>query len=551
MIQQSPERILLEVKNLSVSFGHDKKEFKAVDQISFKIKHGETLALVGESGSGKTISALSILRLLPYPLAYHPSGQILLDGEDLLKAPQDHLHTIRGGRVGMIFQEPMTSLNPLHTIENQIGESLKLHTSLTSEQIKLRLLELLDLVGFSEGTSRLQAYPHELSGGQRQRVMMAMALSANPALLIADEPTTALDVTTQAHILELLKNIQTKLGMAILFITHDLGIVRKFAHRVAIMQKGQLVESGKVAEVFSNPKQLYTRHLLAAEPKGRAVPLTPDAPIILKASNLEVFFPLKSGFLQKRKSVLHAVKDVSLTLSAGQTLGIVGESGSGKTTLAMAILRLQDSTGLIELKGQELQALSNRKLRPHRRHMQIVFQDPYGSLSPRMTISEIIGEGLKIHHLAKDTQHQSELVKQALYNVGLEPEMMYRYPHEFSGGQRQRIALARALVLKPSLLVLDEPTSALDRAVQVDMIDILRKLQHQNQLAYLFISHDLKVVRAISHQILVMYKGQVVERGTTEQIFESPQHPYTQSLIAAAFDLKTTDYILEDKPISQ
>jgi microcin C transport system ATP-binding protein len=551
MTHHSPERVLLEVKDLSVSFGHGESEFKAVDQVSFKIRRGETFALVGESGSGKTISALSILRLLPYPLAHHPSGQILLESEDLLKAPQSHLHSVRGGRIGMIFQEPMTSLNPLHTIENQIEESLKLHTALTPDHIKLRIIELLDLVGFSDGASRLQAYPHELSGGQRQRIMMAMALAANPDLLIADEPTTALDVTTQAHILELLQSIQIKLGMAILFITHDLGIVRKFAHRVGIMQKGKLVESGSVTEVFSNPKQTYTQHLLAAEPKGLATPLAQDAPIILKVSNIDVFFPLKSGFFQRRKSVLHAVKDVSLTLSAGQTIGIVGESGSGKTTLAMAILRLQDSTGLIELKGHELQTLSNRKLRPHRRHMQIVFQDPYGSLSPRMTVSDIIGEGLKVHHLAKDGQQQEGLVQQALRDVGLEPEMMYRYPHEFSGGQRQRIALARALVLKPSLLVLDEPTSALDRAVQADMIDILRTLQVQNQLAYLFISHDLKVIRAMSHQIMVMYRGQVVEIGATAQIFESPQHPYTQSLIAAAFDLKTTDYLLKNESISQ
>jgi len=551
MTHHSPERVLLEVKDLSVSFGHGESEFKAVDQVSFKIRRGETFALVGESGSGKTISALSILRLLPYPLAHHPSGQILLESEDLLKAPQSHLHSVRGGRIGMIFQEPMTSLNPLHTIENQIEESLKLHTALTPDHIKLRIIELLDLVGFSDGASRLQAYPHELSGGQRQRIMMAMALSANPDLLIADEPTTALDVTTQAHILELLQSIQAKLGMAILFITHDLGIVHKFAHRVGIMQKGKLVESGEVAEVFSNPKQTYTQHLLAAEPKGLATPIAQDAPLILQASNINAFFPLKSGFFQREKSLLHAVKDVSLTLSAGQTIGIVGESGSGKTTLAMAILRLQDSTGLIELKGHELQTLSNRKLRPHRRHMQIVFQDPYGSLSPRMTVSDIIGEGLKVHHLAKDSQQQEGLVQQALRDVGLEPEMMYRYPHEFSGGQRQRIALARALVLKPSLLVLDEPTSALDRAVQADMIDILRKLQVQNQLAYLFISHDLKVIRAMSHQIMVMYRGQVVEMGATAQIFESPQHPYTQSLIAAAFDLKTTDYLLKNESISQ
>jgi microcin C transport system ATP-binding protein len=551
MTHHSPEHVLLEVKDLSVSFGHGESEFKAVDQVSFEIRRGETFALVGESGSGKTISALSILRLLPYPLAHHPNGQILLEGEDLLKAPQSHLHSVRGGRIGMIFQEPMTSLNPLHTIENQIEESLKLHTALTPDHIKLRIIELLDLVGFSDGASRLQAYPHELSGGQRQRIMMAMALSANPDLLIADEPTTALDVTTQAHILELLQSIQAKLGMAILFITHDLGIVRKFAHRVGIMQKGKLVESGEVAEVFSNPKQTYTQHLLAAEPKGLATPIAQDAPLILQASNINVFFPLKSGFFQREKSLLHAVKDVSLTLSAGQTIGIVGESGSGKTTLAMALLRLQDSTGLIELKGHELQTLSNRKLRPHRRHMQIVFQDPYGSLSPRMTVSDIIGEGLKVHHLAKDSQQQEGLVQQALRDVGLEPEMMHRYPHEFSGGQRQRIALARALVLKPSLLVLDEPTSALDRAVQADMIDILRKLQVQNQLAYLFISHDLKVVRAMSHQIMVMYRGQVVEMGATSQIFESPQHPYTQSLIAAAFDLKTTDYLLKNESISQ
>jgi microcin C transport system ATP-binding protein len=551
MNQYSSNQILLNVKDLSVSFGQGNNEIKAVDHISFEIKRGETLALVGASGSGKTISALSILRLLPYPFAHHPSGEIFFEDKDLLKAPLSQLHAIRGGKIGMIFQEPMTSLNPLHTIETQIEESLRLHTTLTSEQIKARILELLDLVGFSEGRSRLQAYPHELSGGQRQRIMMAMALSANPDLLIADEPTTALDVTTQAHILELLQNIQTKLGMAILFITHELSIVRKLAHRVAIMQQGKFVESGQVKKVFSNPKEAYTQYLLAAEPRGLATPVTQDAPIILKANNVNVFFPLKSSFLQRNKTFLHAVKDVSLSLSAGQTIGIVGESGSGKTTLAMAILRLQLSTGVIKLLGQELQTLSNRQLRSHRRHMQIVFQDPYGSLSPRMTISDIIGEGLKVHQLAKNAQQQEELVQQALINVGLEPEMMVRYPHEFSGGQRQRIALARALVLKPSLLVLDEPTSALDRAVQADMIDILRRLQEEHMLAYLFISHDLKVVRAMSHQILVMYKGQVVETGTTAQIFEAPKHPYTQTLIAAAFNLKTTFPSSKDGPISQ
>lgn len=550
MTQTSSPQLLLEVKDLSVCFGKGPQEITAVNHVSFEINRGETLALVGESGSGKTISALSILRLLPYPLAHHPSGEILLDGQDLLKASQKNLQRIRGGQIGMIFQEPMTSLNPLHTIENQIQESLMIHTGLTVGQIMPRMIELLDLVGFPDGASRLKAYPHELSGGQRQRVMMAMALAANPDLLIADEPTTALDVTTQAQILELLQNIQEKLGMAILFITHDLGIVRKLAHRVAVMHQGKVVETGHVKDVFSKPEKAYTQHLLASEPKGTAAPVPQGAPVILKAFNINVFFPLKSGFFQRDKQSLHAVQDVSLSLTAGQTIGIVGESGSGKTTLAMAFLRLQSSTGVIELQGTEIQDLSNRRLRPYRRHMQIVFQDPYGSLSPRMTVGNIIGEGLKVHQPGKNTPEREELVKEAIKDVGLDASMVDRYPHEFSGGQRQRIALARALVLRPSLLVLDEPTSALDRAVQAGMIETLRKLQGQYQLAYLFISHDLKVVRAMSHQILVMYKGQVVERGPTAQIFESPQHPYTQSLIAAAFDLKATA-LLMGEPTSQ
>ena len=526
---------ILQVQNLSVSFGRGVGEVKAASGISFDLKKGETLALVGESGSGKTVSALSLLKLLPYPKAHHPSGKVIFDGKDVLQFSDQEIQNLRGNRIGMIFQEPMTSLNPLHTVEKQIGESLILHCGMNKAQARERIIELMVLVGFAEGVKRLDAYPHQLSGGQRQRVMIAMALAGNPDILIADEPTTALDVTTQAQILKLLQGLQKKIGMAILLITHDLGIVRKIADRVEVMSDGQIVESAATQKLFSEPQHAYTRHLLASEPKGQPKPVAKTAKIVMQATDVQVHFPVKSGFFQLTKDLFKAVDKVSITVKAGQTVGIVGESGSGKTTLAMALLGLQKCEGSLLLKGKELQGLSNRKLRPYRRDMQIVFQDPFSSLSPRMTVDGIIGEGLKVHGLARHKGEQEELVVGALCDVGLDPGVRHRYPHEFSGGQRQRIAIARAIVLRPSLLILDEPTSALDRAVQSEAIDLLRNLQQKHKLAYLFISHDLKVVKAMSHEIVVMYQGKVVEKGTAEQIFTSPVNEYTKSLINASF----------------
>jgi microcin C transport system ATP-binding protein len=528
---------LLAVRDLAVTFGADEQAVQAVRGVSFDINRGETLALVGESGSGKSVTALSVLQLLPYPSASHPTGSIRFQGQELVGASTRELLQVRGNRISMIFQEPMTSLNPLHTIERQVNEVLILHKGLSREAARKRTLELLDQVGIPEAAKRLDAYPHQLSGGQRQRVMIAMALANEPDLLIADEPTTALDVTIQAQILKLLKSLQARYGMALLFITHDLGIVRKMADRVCVMTKGRIVEHGPVAEVFDHPQHSYTQHLLSAEPKGRPADVDPAAPEILRLDDLKVHFPIKRGVLRRTVGHVKAVDGVSIALREGHTIGLVGESGSGKTTLGLALLRLERSEGGIRFDGQDLQALSQRDLRPLRRQMQIVFQDPFSSLSPRMSVGEIIGEGLEVHRIGTREERQ-EMIVRALGEVGLDAAARDRYPHEFSGGQRQRIAIARALVLKPRLIVLDEPTSALDMSVQAQIVDLLRDLQARYKLAYLFISHDLKVVRALADEVVVLRHGKVVERGSATQVFQAPQTPYTQALIAAAFNLE-------------
>ena len=529
--------VLLEVKDLSVTFGAGDKAVRAVRGVSFDIKRGETVALVGESGSGKSVTALSVLQLLPYPAASHPTGSIRFQGKELVGASTRELLSVRGNRISMIFQEPMTSLNPLHTIERQVNEVLILHKGLSREAARKRTLELLEQVGIPEAAKRLDAYPHQLSGGQRQRVMIAMALANEPDLLIADEPTTALDVTIQAQILKLLKSLQARYGMALLFITHDLGIVRKVADRVCVMTQGRIVEQGPVAEVFDHPQHSYTQHLLSAEPKGRPATADPAAPEILRLDELKVHFPIRRVVMRRTVGHVKAVDGVSLALREGHTIGLVGESGSGKTTLGLALLRLERSEGGILFDGRDLQALGQRELRPMRREMQIVFQDPFSSLSPRMSVGEIVGEGLEVHRIGTK-EERSVLIDRVLREVGLDPSSRERYPHEFSGGQRQRIAIARALVLKPRLIVLDEPTSALDMSVQAQIVDLLRDLQERHKLAYLFISHDLKVVRALADEVVVLRHGKVVERGPAKQIFEAPQTPYTQALIAAAFNLE-------------
>jgi microcin C transport system ATP-binding protein len=535
---------LLEVSDLSVSFdlGGGRRS-TAVDRVSFRLDRGETLALVGESGSGKSVTALSVLQLLPYPVAAHaPGGSIRFAGEELLGAPEQRLRAVRGNRIAMIFQEPMTSLNPLHTIERQIGEALVIHKHLSPGDARARIVELLRLVGMgAQAEKRLDAFPHQLSGGQRQRIMIAMALANEPDLLIADEPTTAVDVTIQAQLLELLRDLQARLGMAMLFITHDLGVVRKIAGRVAVMNQGRIVETGPVGEVFARPAHDYTRHLLAAEPKGRPPARPADAPVVLEAQDMRVWFPIKAGVLRRTVSHIKAVDGVDIVLRAGQTLGVVGESGSGKTTLGFAVLRLESSRGRIVFDGREIQDLRGKALRPLRREMQIVFQDPFGSLSPRLSVGEIVAEGLRIHGIGADAAARDGLVIEALREVRLDPETRHRYPHEFSGGQRQRIAIARALVLKPKFVVLDEPTSALDMSVQAQIVDLLRDLQTRHGLAYMFISHDLKVVRALADEVLVLKDGRVVERGPSAAIFEAPREPYTRALMAAAFDLATVE----------
>ena len=526
---------LLSVTNLSVAFAQGGQQTLAVDGVSFDIAKGETLALVGESGSGKSVTALSVLKLLSYPPASHPSGQILFKGEDLMQADEPALRKVRGNAITMVFQEPMTSLNPLHTIEKQIGEILSLHKGLTGERAKKRILELLDEVGIRDAANRLDAYPHQLSGGQRQRVMIAMALANEPDLLIADEPTTALDVTVQAQILRLLKDIQHRRGMAMLFITHDLGIVRAIADRMYVMTHGKIVEHGRVSDIFASPQHPYTQKLLAAEPKGEPHIVAADSPEVMRADALKVWFPIKRGFFKKTVGFVKAVDGVTLRIRAGETVGVVGESGSGKTTLGLAMLRLISSEGPIAYLGSRIDGINSNAMRPMRRDLQIVFQDPYGSLSPRLSIADIVGEGLEVQNAALSLEERREIVAQALLDVGLDPKTMDRYPHEFSGGQRQRIAIARAVVLNPKFIVLDEPTSALDMSVQAQIVDLLRDLQRRRNLAYLFISHDLKVVKALANHVIVMREGQVVEEGPAKAIFSSPQSDYTKALFAAAF----------------
>ena len=528
--------IILAIENLGVSF----RGVPAVQAVSFDIRQGETVALVGESGSGKSVTALSILQLLPYPQATHPTGSILFGETQMVGANNEMLRTVRGRKVSMIFQEPMTSLNPLHRIEKQVGEILLVHQGLTLKAARPKILELLKLVGLQDAEQKLRAFPHELSGGQRQRVMIAMALANQPDLLIADEPTTALDVTIQAQILELLNTLQKRLGMAMLLITHDLGVVRKMADRVCVMTQGRIVEQGKCADIFDNPQHEYTKHLLAAEPKGNPIEIIENPENLLEIKNLTVRFALGKGFTFVRQ-YFTAVDHVSFKVGKGQTLGIVGESGSGKTTLGLAILRLIRSEGDILLKDQNLQGLKSRQLQPFRRHMQIVFQDPFGSLSPRLSIHQIIEEGLLVHEKHMDETARRSAVATVLDEVGLDVDVMDRYPHEFSGGQRQRIAVARALILKPELLILDEPTSALDMSVQAQIVDLLRDLQRKHGLTYLFISHDLKVVRALSNHVIVMKDGLIVESGTIDEVFNHPKTRYTQQLISAAFSLSATE----------
>src|ERR1700677_688416 len=529
---------LLDVRDLSVAFHQPSGTSIAVDHISFAIKRGECVALVGESGSGKSVSALSILKLLPYPTASHPSGSIHFKGRELLDLSEREIRSIRGNDISIIFQEPMTSLNPLHTIESQIGEILQLHSGIRGAMARARTLELLAQVGIPDPETRLASYPHQLSGGQRQRVMIAMALANEPDLLIADEPTTALDVTVQAQIIELLQDIQRRLGMSLLFITHNLSIVRKIAQRVCVMKEGKIVEQGAVERVFTALAHPYTRALLAAEPKPDPAPPQPDAPVILQATDLKVWFPIKRGLMRKVVGYIKAVDGISIDLRKGETLGVVGESGSGKTTLGLAILRLISSDGPMVFMGNQLQGLRFKQMRPFRRDMQIVFQDPYGSLSPRLSVADIIQEGLQVHQPQMTEGERDARVVQALGDVGLDPATRFRFPHEFSGGQRQRIAVARAIVLEPTFVVLDEPTSALDMLIQSQMVDLLRELQRRRNLTYLFISHDLRVVAALASRLLVMRQGKVVEAGAAADLFKNPQTDYTRALFAAAFNLE-------------
>ena len=533
---------LLSVRNLHVTFAVPGGAVEAVKGVSFDLDKGGTLALVGESGSGKSVTALSVLQLLPYPMARHAAGSsIVFYGAELVGAPESQLRDIRGNRIAMVFQEPMTSLNPLHTIEKQIAETLYLHKHMAPSAARARVLELLRLVGLSEAEKRLGAYPHQLSGGQRQRVMIAMALANEPDILIADEPTTALDVTIQAQILKLLKELQARFGMALLLITHDLGVVRKMADTVLVMTKGEVVEAGPVGDVFARPQHAYTRHLLAAEPKGAPPPADPAAPVLVAADGLKVWFPIRSGVLRRVTDHVKAVDGVGFELRQGETLGVVGESGSGKTTLGLALLRLIASEGAISFDGKRLDDLSEGRMRPLRRALQIVFQDPFSSLSPRLSVAQIVEEGLKVHRIGRNAQERRAIIDQALVEVGLDPDSAERYPHEFSGGQRQRVAIARATVLKPRFVVLDEPTSALDMSVQAQVVELLRELQRRHGLSYLFISHDLRVVRALAHQVMVMKDGKIVEAGPAQELFQRPRHPYTRALMAAAFELEVVE----------
>ncbi len=529
---------LLEIKNLGVSFGVGTQEIKAMQGASLEINKGETVALVGESGSGKSVTALSILKLLPYPIAHHPSGSIIFAGEELIDADETRMRKIRGNQISMIFQEPLTSLNPLHSIEKQISEVLLVHKMMSKTQANARVIELLNLVGLEEAIERLNDLPHQFSGGQQQRIMIAMSLANEPDLLIADEPTTAVDVTIQAQLLNLLNKLRNELGMALLLITHDLGVVRKMADKVVIMNSGKIVEQGPLKEVFEKPQSSYTKQLLRAEPKGRPESAIPNAKVLISSKNVKVWYPIKKGLLQRTTGHIKAVDSVTISIKKGHTLGVVGESGSGKSSLARALLKLEDSEGEIKFDNKYLNNMSKKALRPLRKRMQIVFQDPFSSLSPRLSIGEIIGEGLNAHKLVKNENKRRRLIVKTLVEVGLEPHMMNRYPHEFSGGQRQRISIARALVLNPDFIVLDEPTSALDMSVQAQIVQLLRNLQKSHGLTYLFISHDLKVVRAVSHDIAVMRKGRIVEHGPTAEIFTNPKESYTRALMAAAFEIK-------------
>ncbi|NNE80879.1 MAG: ABC transporter ATP-binding protein [Silicimonas sp.] len=529
--------VVMEVRDLSVSFRQDGAETNAVKNVSFDIARGETVALVGESGSGKSVTALSTVSLLPDSAEI--TGSVTYEGTQMIGAPEADLRRVRGNDISFIFQEPMTSLNPLHTLEKQLAESILLHQGLTGSAARAKVLELLNKVGIVEPEKRLTSYPHQLSGGQRQRVMIAMALANGPELLIADEPTTALDVTIQAQILELLADLKEAEGMSMLFITHDLGIVRKFADRVFVMKDGEIVERGETKALFDDPQHPYTQTLLSAEQTGQPDPVPEGAETVAETDALRIWFPIFRGLLKRTVGHIKAVNAASLSVRAGETVGIVGESGSGKTTLALAIMRLISSDGPIVFMGRDIQGLNSKALRPLRSQMQIVFQDPYGSLSPRMTVEEIIAEGLTIHQIDPNRDNR-EMVAEIMVEVGLDPTTMHRYPHEFSGGQRQRIAIARAMILRPRLLVLDEPTSALDMTVQVQIVDLLRDLQKKYGLAYLFISHDLKVVRALSHKVMVMKRGDVVEQGDAAQIFDNPQTDYTRELMAAAFEVKAT-----------
>ena len=537
---------LLSVRDLSVMFRQDGKETLAVDHISFEINSGETLALVGESGSGKSVTALSILKLLSYPMASHPSGEILFDNKDLMKLDEKSLQKVRGKDIAMIFQEPMTSLNPLHTVERQVSEVMKVHEGMSDKDARQRTIELLTQVGIREPEKRLSSFPHQLSGGQRQRVMIAMALANNPQLLIADEPTTALDVTVQAQILELLEKLKQERSMSMLFITHNLGIVRKFADRVCVMTGGKIVETGKTADIFNHPQHDYTKKLLAAEPKGNPPKADKNAPVVMEGEKVRVWFPVKKGFFRRTVDYIKAVNDIDVTIREGQTLGVVGESGSGKTTLGLALTRMISSQGHIRFNGKDIEHFSFKQMRPLRRHIQIVFQDPFGSLSPRMSVGEIIAEGLLIHEKNLNYEERDERVVRALEEVDLDPETRNRYPHEFSGGQRQRIAIARAMVLNPRFVMLDEPTSALDMSVQAQVVDLLRTLQQKHNLAYLFISHDLKVVKALANDLIVMRNGQMVEHGPAEEVFSSPKTEYTRALMNAAFDLSVDKHNIDD-----
>jgi microcin C transport system ATP-binding protein len=533
---------LLAVRDLAVTFAVPGGMVEAVKGVSFDLDKGETLALVGESGSGKSVTALSVLQLLPYPAAAHGrTSSIKFEGTELVGARESVMRDIRGNRIAMVFQEPMTSLNPLHTIEKQITETLFLHKRMNARDARARVLELLRLVGLAEAEKRLDAYPHQLSGGQRQRVMIAMALANEPDILIADEPTTALDVTIQAQILKLLQELRDRFGMALLLITHDLGIVRKMADKVCVMTKGEVVEAGAVREVFARPRHPYTKHLLSAEPKGAPPASDASAPVLVAAHGLKVWFPIRSGVFRRVTGYVKAVDGVAFSLREGETLGVVGESGSGKTTLGLALLRLLASEGEIRYDGRRLDGLGEKAMRPLRRELQIMFQDPFSSLSPRLSVAQIVEEGLKVHRIGGSAAERRKLIGQALAEVGLDPEAAERYPHEFSGGQRQRVAVARAMVLKPRFVVLDEPTSALDMSVQAQVVDLLRELQRRYRLSYLFISHDLRVVRALAHHVMVMKDGKIVEAGPAEQLFTRPQHPYTRALMAAAFNLEVVE----------